>query len=114
MHSVEQREIEYESATAKIEAKAWLGLKWSASDMFAVLLETEKPWDGDAEGKIAVAVYPVNNLDVTIGFSSIGQSLSAGMGYKWQGADIHASIMHHEMLGVSLGVTVGYTLGRNR
>ncbi len=114
IHSIEQREIVYETTEAKIEAKAWLGLKWMANNTFAILLETEKPWEGNAEGKMAVAIYPADKIDLSVGFSSIGQSLSAGVGYKWQGADIHVGIMHHERLGVSLGATVGYTLGRKQ
>lgn len=110
LHSVEQREINYETTENTIEAKAWLGLKWKASKLFSILLETEKPWNNNVEGKIALTVFPTDNLDFTLGFSSIGQSLSAGIGYTWNGANIRAGIMHHECLGTSIGTTIGYTL----
>lgn len=114
LHSVEQRDIVYETTETSIKARSWLGLKWNASSLFAVMIEAEKPWNEDMIGKLALAIYPIDKLDVTVGFSSIGQSLSAGIGYAWNGADIRVGMMHHERLGVTLGATVGYTLGRGR
>jgi len=111
LNNIEQREIEYELSSVKISPIWWTALKWKGSDMFSLMLEVEKHIDYKAICKTAIGIYPVNNLEVTVGFSSKGQSLSAGAGYKWHGIGINAGLMYHEQLGVSSGASVSYDFG---
>lgn len=108
LHSIEQREIDYEYTTVKMEPTCWTALKWKGSDLFSLMLEVEKRWEHDAIGKAAVAIYPIDKLEVTVGFSSKGQSLSAGVGYKWKGIGLNAGLMHHDQLGVTSAASVSY------
>lgn len=105
---IERREIDYGYTTVVLEPTCWAALKWKGSDLFSLMLEAEKRWDRDAVIKAAAAIYPIDGLDITVGFSSKGQSLSAGAGYAWRGIGIHVGVMHHEQLGVTSGASVSY------
>ncbi len=114
IHSIEQREISYGFTSREIEAIAMAGIKWRPNQLCSVMLEAEKRWNDDAIGKVAVAIYPIEGLDVSAGFSSNGSSFSAGAGYIWQGIALHVGIMRHEKLGVSSGVTLSYNLNKSK
>lgn len=111
MHNIERRDIDYEYSRFDIEPMALFGLRWRANRLFALLLEAEKRFEHDAVEKVSAAIYPTKGMDVTVGFSTRGQSLSAGIGYTARVIGFHAGIMHHEQLGITSGASINFTFG---
>ena len=111
LHNIERSQFEYKYTKTDIEPAAFIGLKWKASGYFALMLEAEKRFDHDPIGKVAAAIYPTKRFDLTVGFSTRGQSLSAGIGYSIKGLALHVAIMSHEQLGMTSGASIGYTFG---
>lgn len=107
VHNVERRSLDYEYSSYALEPMASVGLRWNASRIFTFLCEAQKNWDSDAEGKVAVCIVPYKNLHATFGFSSLGSSLTAGVGYTYSNIDIHVGIAHHNQLGVTSSASIG-------
>lgn len=100
-HNIERRKIEYEYTSVNLEPMAALGLRWKATNMFNFACEVEKGWDHDAVGKVAVCVIPHPSLNATFGFSTLGSSVSAGVGYTYRNITLHTAISHHDQLGIT-------------
>lgn len=110
LHSIERREIEYEYSKMNIDPVVWAGIRWHGTSFFSLLLEVEKRWERDVEGKLAVVLMPIDKLSISAGFSTKGQSLSAGVGYMVKGLSLHAGVSYHDRLGVTSGASVGIML----
>lgn len=111
VHNIERRVIDYEYSTFDIEPVALFALRWRANQLFAMLAEAEKRLEHDVVGKVGAAIYPTKRMDMTIGFSTRGQSLSAGIGLTGRVIGFHVGIMHHEQLGVTSGASINFTFG---
>ncbi len=107
VQNVEKRGFDYEYYDVDIEPKAFVAIRWDCNDLFSLLAEVEKGWDSDPEGKVALALRPVERLLVTVGYTSVGNSPTVGVGYVVAGSvGLHAGLSYHEQLGVTSGAQV--------
>lgn len=106
VHNIERRAIKYEYSTVELEPTAAIGIRWAATKIFAFVGEVQKGWDSDAIGKASVCIFPHPKVNASFGFSSLGSTISAGVGYTYNNIDIHIGISHHEQLGVSSAASV--------
>lgn len=100
-HNVERRGFDYGYGTHAIEPAAFVGARWDARQLCSMLIEVEKRWDHDAEGKIALVVRPIDKLCATVGFSTLGRSISIGASYLIGKINISAAVSYHDKLGVT-------------
>lgn len=106
LHNVERSAIDYEYSSFEIEPRAFMGVRWAASEYFTVMAEAEKGWNSDIVGKAALAVTPYTNLTASVGFASEGSTLSAGASYRMGMVSIAVGLAHHQQLGLSSAATV--------
>lgn len=101
VHNIEKRGFSYEQYDFDIEPYFFAGAKWKGNDIFTLMCEVEKGWEHDPTYKVAMAVVPCRWLTTSIGFSTLGHSLTAGIGYINKLMTIHVGINHDEKLGVT-------------
>lgn len=107
LHNVEHSGFDYEYGSKDIEPMAALGIRWTASNYFRFMCEAQKYWDSDVVGKVAVVVTPIDRLTATVGFASLGSSISCGVGYSIGVFEMNVGISHHDKLGVTSAASVG-------
>lgn len=106
VNNVEERGFDYEYYDFDIESYLFAGVKWRANKIVTLLCEAEKEWDHDGVYKASVVVNPCKVVTASVGFSTLGQSISAGVGYCGKLFNIHVGISHHEQLGVTSSASV--------
>ena len=106
VHNIEKRGFEYEYYDFDIESYLFASAKWKGNSYFSLLCEVEKGWNHDANYKVATTIFPCKQLNTTIGFATLGHSLSAGIGYQNKLLMLHVGISYHEQLGVTSSASV--------
>ena len=108
VNNVESRKIDYGiGGSFEIEQIALAGVKWQPSQIFSVMAEVEKNFQiDDPATKVAVALYPVDRLQMSVGFCSRGRMPTAGVGYAYKLVRLHVGFAYHQQLGSSTGALI--------
>lgn len=101
LHNVERSAFNYEYSQTEIEPMAVVGVRWDARSLCSFMVEAEKRWEHEAEGKAALVIRPTRKLSAQAGFSTIGRSISMGVGYDMGIVNIGIGVSYHDKLGVT-------------
>lgn len=106
VHNIENRQLDYEYDSFNIEPCLFAGIRWIGNDIFSLIGEVEKGWNHKPVYKASALITPCKRLSTSVGFSTLGHSLSAGVGYVGKMLLLHVGISHHEQLGVTSSASI--------
>ncbi len=107
INNIEHRQIDYGGYEFDIDQIAAVGLKWQPAPLFSVMAEVEKNFNLDTPtGKMAVALYPIERLQLSAGFCSRGRTPTVGIGYGIRMVSLHVGFSYHQQLGSTTGALI--------